>query len=148
MSRRNLASYQAKPGEVERIWYRVDAKDQVLGRLATKIAIALMGKNKPTYTPHVDTGDFVVVTNADKIRVTGRKADTMAYARYSYHPGGYKEDSYRKVLKRHPDRIIREAVRRMLPKNALGRRMITKLKIYASDSHPHSAQQPKELALT
>ena len=137
-----IRSFVAKGGEVDAQWFHVDATDQVLGRLATKIATVLMGKHKATYTPHVDTGDFVVVTNAHKIRVTGKKADTMIYPRYSYHPGGYKEIPFKRVLERHPERIISEAVRRMLPKNALGRRMLKKLKVYASDSHPHAAQQP------
>ncbi len=147
MSRRKLGSFLARPGEVEQQWYVVDATDQILGRLATKIALILMGKHRPTYTPHVDTGEFVVVTNAHKVHVTGRKADTMSYARYSYHPGGYKEIPYKRVLERHPDRIVREAVRRMLPKNALGRRMLKKLKVYAADTHPHAAQQPSPLPL-
>ncbi len=132
----------AKDVEVERGWYHVDATDQVLGRLAVKIATVLMGKHRPTYTPHVDTGEFVVVTNVHKIRLTGKKADTMVYPRYSYYPGGYKEVPYSRVAKDHPDRIVREAVRRMLPKNALARRMLKKLKIYATDTHPHAAQQP------
>ncbi len=148
MSRKNLASFMAKPGQVDQAWHVLDATDQILGRVSTKIAMALMGKTKPTYTPHVDTGDFVVVTNAQKIRVTGRKADTMIYARYSYHPGGYKEIPYKRVLERHPDRIIREAVRRMLPKSALGRKMLSKLKIYTTDSHPHTAQCPTPLAVS
>ena len=147
MSRRKLGSFLAKPGEVEQQWHLIDATDRVLGRMATKIAGVLMGKHRPTYTPHVDTGDFVVVTNAHKVRVTGRKAETMSYARYSYHPGGYKESPYKLVLQRHPDRIVREAVRRMLPKNALGRRMLKKLKVYATDTHPHAAQQPTLLSL-
>ncbi len=137
-----LRSFTAKPDEVEQEWFALDATDQILGRLATKIATVLMGKHKPTYTPHVDTGDFVVVTNAGKVRVTGRKADVMVYPRYSYYPGGYKEIPYKRVLERHPERILQEAVRRMLPKNALGRKMLKKLKAYASDTHPHTAQQP------
>lgn len=137
-----LRSYVAKEGEVEQRWYHVDATDHVLGRLAVKIATVLMGKHRPTYTAHVDTGEYVVVTNAHKIRVTGKKADTMIYPRYSYYPGGYKEIPYKRVLQEHPDRIVREAVRRMLPKNALGRRMLKKLKVYATDTHPHAAQQP------
>ena len=137
-----IRSLAVKSGEVDARWYHVDATDQVLGRLATKIATVLMGKHKVTYTPHVDTGDFVVVTNAHKVRVTGKKADTMVYPRYSYHPGGYKEVPFKRVLERHPERIIIEAVRRMLPKNALGRRMLKKLKVYASETHPHAAQQP------
>lgn len=146
MSRRNVGSFLAKPGEIEQGWYVVDATDQILGRLASRIATVLMGKHKPAYTPNVDTGDFVVVTNAHKIRVTGSKATTMIYPRYSYYPGGYKEIPYKQVLERHPDRIISEAVRRMLPKNALGRKMLKKLKVYASDGHPHTAQQPVQLA--
>lgn len=134
-------SFVAKTGEVDRKWYHVDASDRVLGRLAVNIATVLMGKHKPIYTPHVDTGDYVVVTNADKIRVSGRKADTMIYPSYSYYPGGYKERSYRDVLKQHPDRIITEAVRRMLPKNALARKMLKKLKVYNTNTHPHSAQK-------
>ena len=137
-----IRSYSAKPGQVPASWYHVDAADQVLGRLATRIATVLMGKHRPTYTAHVDTGEYVIVTNAEKIRVTGKKALTMVYARYSYYPGGYKEIPYERVLERHPDRIIREAVRRMLPKSALGRRMLKKLKVYAGDTHPHTAQQP------
>ncbi|UCE62450.1 MAG: 50S ribosomal protein L13 [Phycisphaerales bacterium] len=147
MPQSQLRCYCARPGEVDQGWWHVDASDKVLGRMATKIARVLMGKHKPTYTPHVDTGDFVIVTNAHKVRVTGRKAETMVYPRYSYYPGGYKEDSFERVLQRHPDRIVREAVRRMLPKNALGRHMLKKLKVYASDKHPHSAQHPARLAL-
>lgn len=142
MSKRKLGSFLAKPGEVDQGWFVVDATDKILGRLATKIATVLMGKHKPIYTPHVDTGDFVIVTNAAKVKVTGKKAETMVYPRYSYYPGGYKEIPYKRVLERHPDRIIREAVRRMLPKNALGRKMLSKLKVYGSEGHPHQAQQP------
>ena len=141
-----LRSYVAKDEQVERRWYHVDATDQVLGRLAVKIATVLMGKHRPTYTAHVDTGDFVVVTNADKVRVTGNKANTMVYPRYSYYPGGYKEASYKTVLEHHPDRILREAVRRMLPKNKLGRQMLKRLKVYPGPDHPHQAQRPKALA--
>ena len=142
MAQSKFRTFVAKTGEVDQAWFHVDATDQVLGRLATKIATVLMGKHKPTYTPHVDTGDFVVVTNAQKIRVTGTKAETMIYPRYSYHPGGYQEISFKRVMDRHPERIIQESVRRMLPKNALGRAMLKKLKVYASDQHPHTAQQP------
>ena len=131
----------ARPGSVQQSWYEVDAEDQVLGRLATKIAMVLMGKHRTDYTPHVDTGDFIIVTNCEKIRLTGKKANTMSYPRYSYYPGGYKEIPYKRVLERHPERIIQESVRRMLPKNALGRRMLKKLRVYASDTHPHGAQQ-------
>ena len=145
MRKSQLGSYTAKRETVEHSWFHVDATDQILGRLAVKIATVLMGKHKPTYTRHVDTGDFVVVTNAQKIRVTGNKAQTMVYPRYSYHPGGYKEDPYQRVLERHPDRIVREAVRRMLPKSKLGGQMLSKLKVYATDHHPHAAQQPVPL---
>jgi large subunit ribosomal protein L13 len=138
-----IRSYSAKPGEVDRQWYHLDASDQVLGRLAVKIATVLMGKHKPTYTPHVDTGDYVVVTNAHRVRVSGGKADTMSYPRYSYYPGGYKEIPFKRMLERHPERILREAVRRMLPKNALARHMLKKLKVYPSDTHPHTAQRPE-----
>ncbi len=132
--------YQAKPHEIERDWYHVDAEGQVLGRLATKLATVLMGKHKPTYTPHVDTGDFIVVTNAEKIRVTGNKANTKQYMRYSYHPGGLRITPYQEMMEKNPDRIITAAVRRMLPKNAMGRRLLTKLKVYAGSEHPHQAQ--------
>ena len=140
-------TYLATADTVDQAWYHVDATDQVLGRMAAKIATVLMGKHKPTYTPHVDTGDFVVVTHADKVRLTGRKAETKVYPRYSYHPGGYKEESYEHVMTHHPDRIIVEAVRRMLPKNALGRKMLKKMKVYNTDKHPHIAQQPVPLGL-
>ena len=139
-----LRSYIARTNaDVDRRWYRVDASDQILGRLAVRIATVLMGKHKPTYTPHVDTGDFVVVTNASKIRLSGNKAATMVYPRYSYYPGGYKEIPFEKVMQKHPDRIITESVRRMLPKNALGRHMLMKLKVYATEEHPHQAQNPE-----
>ena len=142
-----LRTYSAKDVDVDAKWHHLDATDQILGRMATKIATILMGKHKPTYTAHVDTGDFVVVTNAHKLRVTGRKAETMIYPRYSYHPGGYKEIPYERVLERHPERILQEAVRRMLPKNALGRKMLKKLKLYVTNDHPHEAQQPAPLAI-
>lgn len=138
-----MRSTVAKPGRFEQRWYHVDATDQVLGRLAVRLATVLMGKHKPIYTPHVDTGDFVVVTHVERVRVTGKKMDQRVYASYSYYPGGYKEVSMRRVFERWPDRVMREAVRRMLPKNALGRHMLAKLKCYAGDSHPHAAQQPK-----
>ena len=142
-----IRSFLAKPGQVEQRWYHVDASDQVLGRLAARVATILMGKHKPTYTPHVDTGDFVVVTNAGKVKLTGKKSDVMAYPRYSFYPSGYKEIPYRRVLAEHPDRIIKEAVRRMLPKSNMGHQMLGKLKIYAEDSHPHTAQQPVPLSI-
>jgi large subunit ribosomal protein L13 len=141
-----IRSYSAKKAEVNPDWYHVDGTDQVLGRLATRIATVLMGKHKPTYTPHVDTGDYVVVTNAEKIRVTGRKADTMSYPYYTYYAGGYKDVPYRKMYANHPERILQAAVRRMLPKNKLGRHMLKKLKVYRGESHPHAAQQVKPWA--
>lgn len=139
--------YQAKTGEVERTWYHVDAENQILGRLATKLATVLMGKHKPTYTPHIDTGDFVVVTNAAKICVTGRKAQQKTYDHYTYHTSGRKVEKYADILKKHPDRIIHSAVRRMLPKNAMSRRLLTKLKVYGGSDHPHQAQQCQPLNL-
>ena len=137
--------YQAKPHEIERNWYVVDAKNQVLGRLAARIATVLMGKNKPTYTPHVDTGDFVVVLNAGGIRVTGKKKETVVYQRYSGYPGGQKNILMKTMLERHPERVLREAVRRMLPKNTLATKMLDKLKLYTGNEHPHQAQDPQEL---
>lgn len=138
-----IRTYTAKPHEVEQVWYHADAADLVLGRLATKIATVLMGKHKPTYTPHVDTGDFVVVTNAERIKLTGGKLDEITYDSYSYYPGGWKSVTAREMIKKHPERLLINAVRRMLPKSALGRKMLKKLKVYAGESHPHSAQQPQ-----
>lgn len=142
MPKNRISSFLAKPGEVNRGWHHVDATDQVLGRLAVKIATVLMGKHKPTYTAHVDTGDFVIVTNADKARITGRKTETMMYPRYSHYPGGYKEIPYRAFAEKHPRKVLLETVRRMMPKSTLGRAMLSKLKIYTTDTHPHAAQQP------
>ncbi|MCP4589129.1 MAG: 50S ribosomal protein L13 [bacterium] len=133
----------AKGRDTKPSWRHVDADGQVLGRMAVEISRVLMGKHKPTYTPHVDTGDFVVVTNATKVRVTGRKTETMHYDRYTYYPGGYKEIPFSRVMAKHPERIITEAVRRMLPKTAMGRTMLKKLKVYRGEDHPHTAQQPK-----
>lgn len=138
-----IRSFQAKVGEVPQAWFHIDAADRVLGRMAVDVATVLMGKHKPTYTPHVDTGDFVVITNADKIKLTGMKEWTMKYARYSYYPGGYKETPASRVRERHPERVVIESIRRMLPKNALGRHMLLKLKVYAGDAHPHAAQKPQ-----
>jgi large subunit ribosomal protein L13 len=129
----------------QRGWFVVDAKDQVLGRLAARIATVLMGKHKPTYTPHVDCGDFVIVLNAGEVKLTGRKRETKIYQRYSRYPGGHKLIPIERVQERHPDRILREAVRRMLPKNRLASRMLTKLKIYTDSNHPHQAQQADPL---
>jgi len=136
-----------KPGEVVANWHVIDASDQVLGRLASKIALILQGKHKATYTPHVDTGDFVVVINAGKVRITGRKADVKEYDTYSRYPGGRHLYSYKRMNELHPEKIVELAVRRMLPKNKLGRNILGKLKIYRQANHPHSAQQPKEMKL-
>jgi len=140
-------TWNAKPGEVARDWYVVDAEGQTLGRLATRIADTLRGRGKPQYTPHVDTGDFVVVVNADKIHVTGKKLDEKMYRRHSGYPGGLKERPLREELRRRPTEVIRKAVRGMLPKNRLARAQLTKLKVYAGPEHPHAAQSPKPLDL-
>ncbi len=138
--------YQAKAADVQRRWFVVDATDQVLGRLAGKIANVLMGKNKPTYTAHVDTGDFVIVLNAGKVRVNGsRKREQVVYRSYSGYPSGHKALTMAQVLDRHPERVLKSAVRRMLPKNALARHMLLKLKLYNDGVHPHQAQQPMPL---
>jgi large subunit ribosomal protein L13 len=142
-----LKTYHAKPGEVEREWLLVDATDMVLGRLASEIAQILKGKRKPTYTPHVDTGDFVVVINAEKIRLTGNKAEQKNYYSHSGYPGGLKTVSFRRMLEKHPTRIIEKAVKGMLPKNSLGRAMNKKLKVYAGAEHPHQAQNPRQITL-
>jgi large subunit ribosomal protein L13 len=127
-------------------WYVIDAADQRLGRLATEVACILRGKNKPTFTPHIDTGDFVIVINAEKIEVTGKKREQKLYRRHSGRPGGMKEESFDKLQARLPERIVEQAIKGMLPKNSLGRKLFTKLKVYAGPNHPHQAQQP--LALT
>ncbi|HSN74801.1 MAG TPA: 50S ribosomal protein L13 [Anaerolineae bacterium] len=141
-----MRTYTTKPEDIKREWFVIDATGMTLGRLATQIATVLKGKHKPIYSPHLDTGDFVIVVNAHKVRVTGRKLDQKFYYRHSGYPGGLKEISLRDQLNRHPDRVIRFAVRGMLPKNRLGRQMIKKLKIYATPGHPHEAQQPKPFA--
>lgn len=137
-----MKTYMAKPGEIEQKWYLVDATDKVVGRLASDIAMVLMGKHRPTYTPHVDCGDFVVVVNAEKVVFTGNKWAQKTYARYNGYPG-LKVDTASEIRDEHPERILSEAVRRMLPKNKLGRKMLDKLKIYAGSEHPHQAQQPE-----
>jgi len=142
-----VRTYSPKASEIKRDWWVVDATGQTLGRLATKIATILRGKHKPIYAPHMDCGDHVIVINADKIRVTGKKLDQKVYYRHSGYPGGLKSITLREQLQKHPERVIYLAVRGMLPKNRLGRRMIKKLRVYASDSHPHQAQQPKVLDL-
>ncbi len=142
-----MRTYTTKPEDIKREWFVIDATGLTLGRLATQIAAVLKGKHKPIYSPHMDTGDFVIVVNAHKVRVTGRKLDQKFYYRHSGYPGGLKEISLRDQLDRHPDRVIRFAVRGMLPKNRLGRQMIKKLKVYATPGHPHEAQQPKPWAM-
>lgn len=137
----------AKEQEVERRWYVVDAEGKTLGRLASQVAAILRGKHKPTFTPHVDTGDFVIVVNAAKVRLTGRKTDQKLYYRHTLYPGGLKSRTAREMLATRPAEMIELAVRGMLPKNRLGRRQLRKLKVYAGESHPHAAQKPEPLAL-
>jgi large subunit ribosomal protein L13 len=140
-----MKSYMARPLEVERKWYVVDAEGKHLGRLATEIVRVLRGKNKPQYTPHVDVGDFVVVVNADRVAVTGRKAQQRVYRRHSGYPGGMKETSYEQMLARRPTEVLRKAVYGMMPKTRLARKQFKKLKIYAGPEHPHLAQDPQTL---
>jgi len=140
-----MATYSAKKGEVERSWYIIDAENKVLGRIATKIAAILRGKHKPVFTPHMDTGDFVVVINAKKVHLTGRKLDNKIYYRHTGYPGGLKSMTAEEMLKKKPENIIKLAVRGMLPKNKLGRKQLTKLKVYSGSNHPHKAQTPKVL---
>ncbi|MDJ1122569.1 50S ribosomal protein L13 [Olsenella sp. YH-ols2217] len=137
----------AKPGEVARNWVLIDADGMVLGRLATQIAMILRGKNKPQFTPHTDTGDFVVVINADKVQLTGNKAAQKSYWRYSGYLGGLKFESFEEAMARHPERVIEHAVKGMLPKTRLGRKQFTKLKVYAGPEHPHAAQNPVKIEL-
>ena len=143
--RAGTKTWNAKPGEIERRWFVVDAEGKTLGRLATQIADTLRGKNKPEYTPHVDTGDFVVVVNAEKIAVTGKKLDDKIYYRHSGYPGGLRSRTLREQLERRPTEVLRKAVKGMLPRNRLGRAQIVKLKIYAGPAHPHEAQAPQPL---
>ena len=142
-----MKTYMAKVGEITAKWHVVDATDRVLGRMATGIATILMGKHRPEYTPHVDVGDFVIVINAEKIRLTGKKWSQKEYDWYTGHPGGHKTMSAERMREKHPEKIVSEAIRRMLPKSRLGRKMVTKLKVYAGPDHPHQAQQPEELKL-
>ena len=142
-----MSTYMPKPGEIKADWHVIDASGQVLGRLAARISLILQGKHKPTYTRHVDTGDFVVVLNADKVKVTGRKADVLEYDTYSRHPGGRHLYSYKTMNQLHPEKLVELAVRRMLPKSKMGRNILGKLKVYKGDKHPHQAQSPKELKL-
>jgi large subunit ribosomal protein L13 len=142
-----MKSFMAKKGEVDQKWLLVDADGAILGRLAMKIAPILMGKTKPIYTPYVDTGDFVVVVNADKIRLTGKKAQTKEYDYYTRYPGGHKYVSFEELMAKKPEKVVEMAVQRMLPKNALGKRMLKKLKIYRGTEHEHAAQNPKAIKL-
>jgi large subunit ribosomal protein L13 len=145
--RRIVSTYYAKKGEVPREWVLIDATDQVLGRVASEAAQILRGKRKPQYTPHVDTGDFVIVVNAEKIKVTGNKAEGKVYYRHSGYPGGLKEETFAEAMAKHPERVIEHAVKGMLPKNTLGRAMGKKLKVYAGPDHPHKAQNPRVISL-
>ncbi len=140
-----MKTFSAKPAEVERDWYVIDATGKTLGRMAAEIARRLRGKHKPEYTPHVDTGDYIVVVNAEKVHVTGKKSTDKLYRRYTGYVGGLKTTSFEKMVETHPERIIQTAVKGMLPKNPLGRAMFRKLKVYAGPEHQHTAQQPKPL---
>jgi large subunit ribosomal protein L13 len=142
-----MKTWNAKPGEVERRWYLVDAEGKTLGRLATRVADTLRGKNKAQYTPHVDTGDFVIVVNAEKIAVTGKKLEDKRYYRHSGYPGGIRSRTLQEQLDRRPTEVIRKAVKGMLPRNRLARAQLTKLKVYAGPDHPHEAQSPQPLKL-
>ena len=141
----SFKTYSAKPAEVERAWYVIDAENQVLGRLATQIAMVLRGKHKPQFTPHVDTGDFIVVTNAEKVALSGKKLDAKTYFSHSHYPGGVKIDQVKDLLRKKPEKVIEHAVWGMLPHNNLGRQLFRKLKVYAGSEHPHAAQCPVEM---
>jgi large subunit ribosomal protein L13 len=142
-----MKTFSAKPAEVKHEWFVIDATDKVLGRVASEVALRLRGKHKAIYTPHVDTGDFIIIVNADKIRVTGNKAEDKIYYRHSGYPGGIYATKFKDMQAKHPGRALEKAVKGMLPKGPLGYAMVKKLKVYAGASHPHSAQQPKALAL-
>ena len=142
-----MSTFSAKAGQVQHGWYVVDAQGKVLGRLAAQIAMRLRGKHKPEYTPHVDTGDFVVVVNASKLRVTGRKAERKMYFHHTEFPGGIRQTNFAKLQATRPERVLQHAVKGMLPKGPLGYAMLRKLKVYAGATHPHSAQQPKNLEI-
>lgn len=139
-----MKSYIAKPAEVERKWYVIDAEDKTLGKIASEVASILRGKKKPIYTPHVDTGDYVIVINAEKVRVTGKKEEQKIYKSHSGYPSGLKETTLRELRAKKPEEIIRHAVKGMMPKGKLGRQMFKKLKVYAGPEHPHTAQNPEE----
>lgn len=142
-----MKTYSAAKGEVERKWWLVDASGQTLGRLSTKIAVILQGKNKPVYTPHIDTGDFVIVTNVEKLHFSGNKVEQKVYLRHTGYPGGQRSLSLKQMLEKYPDRVLKHAVRGMLPKNKLARQQLKKLKIYIGEEHPHDAQCPEVLEL-
>ena len=143
-----MRTYTPKPGDVQRQWHVIDATDVVLGRLASQVAVLLRGKHKPTFAPHVDTGDFVVVINADKVALTGHKLEQKRAYRHSGYPGGLRSQSYVELLEKHPTKAVEKAVRGMLPKNSIARAQITKLKVYAGPEHPHQAQQPQPFEIT
>jgi large subunit ribosomal protein L13 len=143
----NGKTYSAKPGEVGRAWFVLDAEDQILGRLATRVATVIRGKHKPHYTPHLDVGDFVVVINAEKVKLTGNKLETTQYRRHTGYPGGLVEIPYGRLLETHPERAIESAVQGMLPKGRLGRQLRSKLKVYAGTAHPHESQKPEVLTV-
>jgi large subunit ribosomal protein L13 len=140
-----MKTYSAKSGEVNQEWFVVDATDKTLGRLASEIALRLRGKHKPEYTPHIDTGDYIVVVNAEKVRVTGAKSTDKMYHHHTGYPGGLKSYSFEKLIERAPERVLQRAVKGMLPRNPLGRAMFKKLKVYSGSEHPHTAQQPEAL---
>jgi large subunit ribosomal protein L13 len=142
-----MSTFMAKPGQLAHKWFVIDATDKVVGRLAVHVANLLRGKHKPEYTPHTDTGDFVIIINAEKVRFSGKKLETQTYNWYTRYPGGYKTRTAREWLATHPERILIEAVKRMVPRNRLGRQQMSKLKVYAGPSHPHQAQKPVELKL-
>jgi len=142
-----MTTFVAKPAEVKRDWYVIDAEGKTLGRMATEIARRLRGKHKPEYTPHVDTGDYIVVVNAEKVHVTGNKRKDKVYYRHSGYPGGLKQANFEVMIENKPEKVIELAVKGMLPKGPLGRAMYTKLKVYAGNEHPHAAQQPQELKI-
>jgi len=143
-----MKCFLAKKNEIEQKWLLVDADGAVLGRMAAQIAPILMGKTKPTYTPHVDVGDYVVIVNADKVRLTGRKAEQKTYDWYTHHPGGHKYLTFSEMMARKPEKVVELAVRRMLPKNRLGRKMLAKLKVYRGPDHEHQAQRPERIELS
>lgn len=142
-----MKTYTPKPPEIERKWYLVDANGKILGRLASQIATILRGKHKPIYSPHMDVGDHVIIINAEKIRVTGKKASNKRYYRHTGYPGGLRFDTYAALMQKHPERILEKAIRGMLPHNKLGRKMYKKLKVYAGEDHPHQAQKPEKIEI-